>query len=300
MNVNNKTLVIIAGPTAVGKTAFCVQLAKRLQTEIISADSRQFYKETVIGTAAPTKKEMDGVPHHFVGNLSIFDYYNVSIYEREAMALLGNLFQEKDFVIATGGSGLYIDTLCYGIDNLPDIDLNLRNSLIQRFQKEGLEPLVEQLQQLDEEYFAIVDKKNPKRVVRALEVCLQTGQTYTSLRKKTKNNRDFKIIKICLTLPREQLNQRICLRTDEMMQKGFLQEAKKLFPYKKLNTLNTLGYRELFDYLEEKISLEEAVDKIKTNTKRYAKRQMTWFKREGNNYTFLERPTLDDVLKIIK
>ena len=159
MNVNNKTLVIIAGPTAVGKTAFCVQLAKRLQTEIISADSRQFYKETVIGTAAPTKKEMDGVPHHFVGNLSIFDYYNVSIYEREAMALLGNLFQEKDFVIATGGSGLYIDTLCYGIDNLPDIDLNLRNSLIQRFQKEGLEPLVAQLQQLDEEYFAIVDQK---------------------------------------------------------------------------------------------------------------------------------------------
>ena len=281
------TLIVVAGPTAVGKTSFSIALAKHLQTEVVSADSRQFYKETVIGTAAPTIEEMDGVKHHFVGHLSIKDYYNVFMYEQDAINVLHKLFQKHNYVILTGGSGLYIDSVCEGIDELPDADPVLRERLKQQLEDEGIESLLNQLLILDEPYYWIVDKKNPKRILRALEVCLQTGKTYTSLRTQSQKQRNFDILKICLTLPREQLCERINLRTEKMMRNGFLQEAISLFPYKHLNALNTVGYKELFDYMEGKTSLDIAVEKIKTNTRRYAKRQMTWFKGKGD-YRFFE------------
>jgi len=281
------TLIVIAGPTAVGKTTFSIKLAKELRTEILSADSRQFYRETYIGTAAPSMEEREGIVHHFIGHLSIFDYYNVSIYEREALSVLDEVFKKNRYAILTGGSGLYIDALCSGVDFMPDIDSKLREDLKKRLDAEGLEPLLNELKDLDGEYYNIVDKQNYKRVLRALEVCLQTGKTYTSLRMQTAKVRDFDIKKICLTMPREELNKRINLRTDEMMKKGFLQEAQTLYPHRELNSLNTLGYKELFDYISGKCSLDTSVEKIKTNTRRYAKRQMTWFKKD-NDYLYLE------------
>ena len=284
---NKNTLIVIAGPTAVGKTAFSIKLAKELQTEILSADSRQFYKETHIGTAAPSMEEREGIIHHFIGHLSIFDYYNVSMYEQDALCVLDKLFQKNQYAILTGGSGLYIDAVCSGIDILPDIDVALRENLKKRFSEEGLAALLDELKLLDEEYYNIVDKQNSKRVLRALEVCLQTQKPYTSFRTQTAKIRNFDIIRICLTLPREELNKKINLRADEMMKNGFLEEARMLFPHRDLNSLNTLGYKELFDYISGKCSLEASIEKIKTNTRRYAKRQMTWFKK-NNNYAFLE------------
>jgi len=283
---NRKTLIVIAGPTAVGKTSFSIQLAKKLQTEILSADSRQFYKEMVIGTAAPTMEEREGITHHFIGHLSIFDYYNVSMYEQDALNVLNELFKEKQYAILTGGSGLYIDAVCSGIDALPDVDSTLRENLQKRLDMEGLAVLLDELKNLDEEYYHIVDKQNPKRVLRALEVCLQTQETYTSLRTRSAKKRDFSIVRICLTLPREELNNRINLRTEEMIKNGFLEEARKLFPYRQLNPLNTVGYKELFDYIDGQYSWELCIEKIKTQTRRYAKRQMTWFKK-NKDYIFL-------------
>ena len=289
------TLIVVAGPTAVGKTSFCIALAKWLQTEVISADSRQFYKETVIGTAAPTAEEMDGVEHHFVGHLSVRDYYNVSMYEQDAIAVCHKLFETKPYAILTGGSGLYLDAVCDGIDDMPDADISLRKHLKQQLEQEGLESLLNQLFALDEDYYHVVDKKNPKRILRALEVCMQTGKTYTSLRKQPQKQRNFNVKKLCLTLPRQQLCERINQRTDAMMKNGFLQEAEMLLPYKHLNALNTVGYKELFDYLEGKTSLDFAVEKIKTNTRRYAKRQMTWFKGKGD-YRFFEPHQLKKIV----
>lgn len=281
------TLIVITGPTAVGKTAFSIKLAKELHTEILSADSRQFYKETVIGTAVPSMEERQGVIHHFIGHLSIFDYYNVSIYEQDAINILNELFKTNRYVILTGGSGLYIDAVCSGIDRLPDIDIVLRENLKKRLEVEGLTTLLKELKHLDEQYYNIVDKQNPKRVLRALEVCMQTQKTYTSLRTQSAKIRDFDIIKVCLTLPREELNARINLRTDEMLKNGLLDEANMLFPYRHLNALNTVGYKELFDYLSENCSLDKSIERIKTNTRRYAKRQMTWFKKD-DEYIFLK------------
>jgi tRNA dimethylallyltransferase len=296
--LNKKTLIVIAGSTAVGKTAFSIRLAKELQTEILSADSRQFYKETVIGTAMPTPEERAGITHHFVGHLSIQDYYNVSMYEREALCLLEKLFKNNSYVILTGGSGLYIDAVCSGIDILPDRDVVLREKLHQRMEREGLPVLLEELRQLDEAYYHIVDKQNAKRVLRALEICLQTGKTCTSLRMQSPPNRDFAIVKIALSLPREVLNERINLRTDAMMQQGLLEEARSLAPYKGLNALNTVGYKELFDYIAGKCDLETSIEKIKTNTRRYAKRQMTWFKKD-RQYTFFDPAQGEEVLAFI-
>lgn len=291
-------LIVIAGPTAIGKTALSINLAEELQTEILSADSRQFYKETVIGTAAPTMEERRGVKHHFIGHLSVSDYYNVSMYEQDALNKINQLFQDKQYVIITGGSGLYIDAVCNGIDSLPDIDEKLRRDLKERLGNEGLESLLNDLQKLDKQYYEIVDKHNPNRVLRALEVCFQTGQTYTSLRTEKKKERNFRIVKICLTLPRDILNNRINLRTDEMMKNEFLEEAQSLFQYKDLNALNTVGYKELFDYLSGKCSLEVSIEKIKTNTRRYAKRQMTWFKKDSD-YVFFEPNQYEDIMAYI-
>ena len=275
----NKELIVIAGPTAVGKTAFAIKLAKKYQTEIISADSRQFYRELKIGTAAPTEEELTSAPHHFIGNLSIHDYYNVSIYEQEALKLIRQLFEKHDKVIAVGGSGLYIDALCYGIDELPDADEQLRRKIKQKFAEEGIAYLQREVKRLDPDFYEIADINNPKRLQRALEVCLATGKTYSSLRKNKRKSREFMIRKYVLNMERERLYERINLRVDQMMEAGLLKEVRSLIPYRTLNALNTVGYKELFRYFDGEISLEQAVTDIKTNSRRYAKRQITWFKR---------------------
>ncbi len=275
----NKELIVIAGPTAVGKTAFAIKLAKKYQTEIISADSRQFYRELKIGTAAPTEEELTSAPHHFIGNLSIHDYYNVSIYEQEALKLIRHLFEKHDKVIAVGGSGLYIDALCYGIDELPDADEQLRRKIKQKFAEEGIAYLQREVKRLDPAFYEIADINNPKRLQRALEVCLATGKTYSSLRKNKRKSREFMIRKYVLNMERERLYERINLRVDQMMEAGLLKEVRSLIPYRTLNALNTVGYKELFHYLDGEISLEQAITDIKTNSRRYAKRQITWFKR---------------------
>ena len=275
-----KKLIVIEGPTAVGKTEYSLRVAEELHTEIISCDSRQMYREMKIGTAAPTADELARVPHHFVGNLSIHDYYSCGRFELEVLQVLDELFQTHDSVVMTGGSMLYIDAVCKGIDEVPNIDENLRASLWQRFEDEGLDSLFDELKSLDPEYAKIVDPKNGKRIIHAIEICLQTGKTYTEIRKNVKKVRPFDIEKIGVFRPREELNERINRRVDVMMEQGLLDEVKGLYPYKSLNSLNTVGYSELFAYLDGVFTLEEAVEKIKTNTRRYAKKQMTWFKKD--------------------
>jgi tRNA dimethylallyltransferase len=280
LSAKEKTLIVIAGPTAVGKTALSIEWAKKLNTCILSADSRQFYKEMKIGTAAPSESELKEVKHHFIAHLSIHDYYNVSMYEIQALEILKQAFKTNDYVIVCGGSGLYIDAISYGIDTLPDPDPVLRKQLTELHLKEGTDDLLRQLKELDPEFYEIVDINNPKRILRALEVCIQTNQTYTSLRKNQQKKRDFSIVKYCLSLPRETLYQRINRRTDQMIADGLLDEAKALCPFRHLNALNTVGYKELFGFIDGKYTLEESIEKIKTNTRRYAKRQITWFKRD--------------------
>ena len=279
MDYKNKELIVIAGPTAVGKTSYAIELAQKYQTEILSADSRQFYRELQIGTAAPTKEELAAAPHHFIGNLSIHDYYNVSMYEQEAMQLIDKLFQEHDKLIVVGGSGLYIDALCYGIDDLPDADEKLRNEIKKRFAEEGIEYLQKEVARLDPEFYKVVDQNNHKRLQRALEVCLATGKTYSSQRTNKKKSRPFKIRKLVLNMERELLYERINKRVDLMMEAGLLDEVKSLLTFRELNALKTVGYTELFRYIDGDISLEQAVTDIKTNSRRYSKRQVTWFKR---------------------
>ena len=276
---SNKKLILIAGPTAVGKTSYAIKLAQEHNTEIISTDSRQFYRELKIGTATPTKEELAAAPHHFIGNLSISDYYNVSIYEKEAIIKIEELFKTHDTVIAVGGSGLYIDALCYGIDNLPDAEPKLRQEIKDKFAKYGIEYLQDEVRKLDPKYFENADIQNHKRLQRALEVCIQTGKTYSSQRSEKKQVRDFEIEKIVLNMPREILYDRINKRVDIMIEEGLIDEVKALIPYKDLNALNTVGYKELFQHFNNEISLEQAITDIKTHSRRYAKRQITWFKR---------------------
>lgn len=275
-----KFLVIVLGPTAVGKTAMAVRLAKYFNTDVVSADSRQFYRGMIIGTATPTVEEMQGIRHHFIGSLSIDEYFNVSIFEQQVLGLLDELFREKEIVVMAGGSGLYIDAVCHGIDDFPDADMNTRDALKKEMHENGLQPLLERLEKLDPEYFRIVDRNNPNRVLRALEVCLATGRTFTEQRTSPQKERDFLILKIGVNTDRETLFQKISDRVDEMIDMGLIEEARRLFPYRGLNALNTVGYKELFDHFEGKCALEEAIEKIKTNTRRYAKRQLTWFKRD--------------------
>ena len=276
-----KNLVVVLGPTAVGKTEVGVNLARHYKTEVISADSRQFYKEMKIGTALPESEEIEGVTHHFLASLSIHDYFNVHAFEKEALAIIQNIHLSNDLAIMVGGSGLYLDAVIYGIDDLPDADPGIRKKLRDQYENEGLTHLAEQLKKMDPEYYSIVDLKNPIRIMRALEVCMVTGQTFTSLRKNEPRERDFSIIKIGLNLPREELFERIHNRVDRMMERGLLEEVKALQQFKGLSPLKTVGYSELINYLEGKLELEEAVEKIKTNTRRYAKRQLTWFKRDS-------------------
>jgi tRNA dimethylallyltransferase len=277
---DKKTLIVLVGPTASGKTDLAIKLALKLNTEIISADSRQFYKEIPIGTAAPTNEQLEKVPHHFIGNLSIVDNYNVSQFEGDVLQLLDEKWKIHEQMIMVGGSGLYVNAVCNGIDELPDPDKSLRKELNLLYQKHGVEALRYKLKALDPEYYEVVDINNPKRLLRAIEVCLQTGKTYSSLRRNKAKPRLFNILKIGLELDRKLLNERIHLRTDEMMKQGWLKEAESVHPNKNQNALNTVGYKELFAYLEGEMSMDEALTKIKTNTRRFAKRQMTWFKKD--------------------
>jgi len=280
LNPPSKNLIIIPGPTASGKTGVAITLAKYFQTDIISADSRQFYKEIPIGTAAPDRAQLAEVKHHFVGHLSVKDDYNVSGFEQDVLQLLDELFQKKDTVIMVGGSGLYIDAVCKGIDDLPDPDERIRKELDELYRVKGIEALQKKLNSLDPVYFEQVDMNNPKRLMRAIEVCLQTGRPYSELRLNQPKERNFRIIKTGLDVPREILVERIAQRTYEMMDKGWLEEARKVYPLKEYNALNTVGYKELFKYFEGEWDLDTAIRKIITNTRRYARRQMTWFRKD--------------------
>lgn len=290
-----KTLIVIAGPTASGKTAFSIQLAKALNTVILSADSRQFYKEMSIGTAAPTVEELLQVKHYFIHNISIEDKYDVADYEREALALLDALFKTHDKVILTGGSGLFIDAVCNGIDEMPDVQPEIRNKVEKLLQESGINALSKEVQRLDPEYFAIVDKQNPRRLQRALEVCYQTGKTFTSFRQGNAAKRDFDIAKYALLWDRQELIERIDRRVDLMMEQGLLEEAKSLYPKRHLNALNTVGYKELFAYFDDQCTLAEAVEQIKIHTRQYAKRQMTWLRRDAG-YTWITPEEINEVL----
>ena len=277
---NSPTLYIVTGPTGVGKTAYTIGLAQRWQVPIISADSRQFYREMRIGTAYPTEEELSAAQHFFVGMLSIHDYYNVYMYEQDVLKLLKELFQKYPVVIMTGGSPQYLDAVCHGVDEMPDPDPSTRQFVINLFQNNGVEALHAQLRLLDPEYAATVNPNDSKRMMRALEVSLQTGKPYSEHLHKKQVTRDFNIEKYYLNRPREELFERINWRVDKMMADGLLEEARTLLPYRHLNPLNTVGYKELFDYFDGKCTLEQAVTDIKTHTRRYAKRQITWFKRE--------------------
>ena len=275
-----KTLIVITGPTAVGKTALCLDIAQHFGIPIINADSRQIYKELKIGTASPTKEQLQQVRHYFVGTLSLNDYFSASLFEQQTMEILEREFCEHDYALMAGGSMMYIDAVCDGIDDIPTVDDETRETLKKRLAEEGLEALVEELRQLDPEYYEIVDKQNPRRVVHGLEICLMTGKTYTSFRKREKKHRPFHIVKIGLNREREELYNRINQRVDQMMSEGLLEEAKSLYPKRQMNALNTVGYKEMFAYLDGVWTLEEAVERIKGNTRRYARKQLTWYKKD--------------------
>ncbi|MBN2610322.1 MAG: tRNA (adenosine(37)-N6)-dimethylallyltransferase MiaA [Bacteroidales bacterium] len=277
--MKNRFLIIIAGPTAVGKTNVAIEIAKQLHAEIISCDSRQMYKEMRIGTAIPSDEELSEVKHHFIHNKSIHNYYNASMFENEVNELLNNLFQKHNCVIMTGGTGLYIDAVCKGIDDLPEIDPEIRQKLAYRFNSEGIESLRQELKIRDPEYYKTVDLRNAKRILKALEVCIMTGRPYSALLTKPQKERPYHTLMIGLELDRNELYARINKRVETMIHSGLVEEAKKLYPYRHLNALNTVGYKEIFEYLDGKITLHEATDLIQRNTRKYARRQITWFRK---------------------
>lgn len=294
--MENKHLIVLAGPTASGKTATAIKLAKAFDAEIISADSRQFYKELSIGTAAPTAEELAQVKHHFVHNLSIEDKYDVADYERDVLSFLKQYFKTKDIAIMTGGSGLFIDAVCNGLDEMPDISEEVRNRVSKMLEADGIEGLQREVERVDNDYFQVVDKQNPRRLQRALEVYYQTGKPYSTFRQRNVAKRDFDIVKLAILWDRDKLIERINQRVDMMMQQGLLDEVKSVYPKRHLNSLNTVGYKELFDYIDGKCTLEQAVEQIKINTRQYAKRQMTWL-RKNNDYQWF---TIDEVEIIIE
>ena len=276
------TLIVLIGPTGVGKTELSLKIAEHCHTEIISSDSRQLYADLKIGTAAPTPEQLKRVPHHFVGTLQLTDYYSAARYEEEVMEKLKELFQTHSSVVMTGGSMMYIDAVCKGIDDIPTIDSDTRELMLKRYEKEGLEALCAELKLLDPEYYAQVDVKNPKRVIHALEICYMTGKTYTSFRTRSQKKRPFNILKIGLRREREELYERINRRVDLMMEEGLLEEAKRVYPYRSLNSLNTVGYKELFKFLDGEWELPFAIEKVKQNSRIYSRKQMTWFKRDAD------------------
>ncbi len=292
-------LIVITGPTGVGKTELCLRLADFFNVPIINADSRQIFAEIPIGTAAPTIKQQERTKHYFVGTHKLTDYYSASVYEQNVIQLLDKLFNDSNIAILTGGSMMYIDAVCNGIDDIPTVDENTRETMKRRLATEGLPALVEELKQLDPEHWNIVDRNNPRRVVHALEICHMTGKTYTSFRKNEKKKRPFNIIKIGLTLPREVLYNRINARVIDMINNGFVEEARKVYPLRGLNSLNTVGYKELFDYFDGNISLDDAIFKIQSNTRRYARKQLTWYKKDENMKWF-EPNNVEEILKYIR
>lgn len=278
--MSTKRLIVIVGPTGSGKTDLSIRLALHYRAPILSTDSRQVYRGMPIGTAQPTEEQLKAVEHHFIASHNINDRLNCGEYEVQALACLENLFAEHDDVVAVGGSGLYVRALCEGMDDLPQADEALRQELERRYAAEGLEALAEQLRELDPTYYEAVDRSNPARVIRALEVCLQTGRPYSAQRTGTRRERPFRIVKIGVDLPREELYDRINRRVDAMIAEGLEDEARRMYPFRALNALQTVGYREFFDYFDGRTSYEEAVEQIKRNTRHYAKRQLTWFRRD--------------------
>lgn len=276
----NNILIVLLGPTGVGKTDISIDLAKHFNCEIISADSRQFFREMKIGTAVPSDEQLKEIKHHFIRFLSVEDYYSSSLFERDVLALLPALFQKNRFAILSGGSGMYIDSVCNGIDDIPDVDQLVRGKFILKYKEEGIEGLRIALKLLDPDHYAKVDLKNPKRIIRALEICESTGRPYSSFLKKQKRERDFEILKIGIDRPRNDLYERINLRVNVMIGQGLEEEARSLFKLRHLNALNSVGYREFFDFFEGKISRETAIGLIKRNTRRFAKRQMTWWSKD--------------------
>lgn len=299
MSSKRGTLIVIGGPTGSGKSALAVEIAKHFGAPIISTDSRQVYRNMAIGTAQPTKEELAAVKHYFIADREVEDDFNCGRYEVEALALLDKLFTEYEYVVAVGGSGLYIQALCSGMDALPEADEKIRAELKQRLEQEGLDSLVEELQRLDPAYAEVVDRCNPARVMRALEVCISTGRPYSEQRSGTITERPFNIIKIATDMPRDILYERINKRVDIMVKDGLVEEVRNLYPKRELNALQTVGYRELFDYFDGKCSLNEAIELIKRNSRRYAKRQMTWFRRD-EEFRWFAPSDIEGIIKYIQ
>ena len=294
-----KFLISIVGPTAIGKTALSIKLAKHFNAEIISADSRQFYKEMKIGTAVPSPEELNAAPHHFIQHKSIEDYYSVGDFEREAISKLKTLHQDKDVVIMVGGSGLYVKAVTKGLDYFPEVDANIRIGLNLQFEEKGLNHLQEQLKTLDIEAYKTIAIDNPKRVIRALEICIACDRPYSSFLTNSEKNRDFKTISIGLNAERSNIYDRINQRVELMLENGLLDEVKALLPYKHLNALNTVGYKELFAYFEGNSTLEFAISEIKKNTRRFAKRQLTWFRKDESIEWFDYEANLEEIIKFV-
>lgn len=292
------TLVVLLGPTGVGKTEVALQIAEHLQSPIINADSRQLFAEIPIGTAAPTKEQQERVKHYFVGTLHLTDYYSAAKYEEDVLQLLNQHFKHQQVALLSGGSMMYIDAVCQGIDDIPTVDEATRRLMKRKLETEGLDALVAELKVLDPEHYKIVDLHNPRRVIHALEICHMTGNTYTSYRKNTKKIRPFNIVKIGLNRPREEMYERINNRVLEMMNQGLIEEAKAVYPQKGLNALNTVGYKEFFAYFDGDISLDDAILKIQSNTRQYMRKQVTWFKRD-NEIKWFSPTNIEEIINYI-
>lgn len=292
-----KTVIVIVGPTAVGKTAFAIEAAKLLKTEIISADSRQCYKELDIGVAKPSSKELQQVKHHFINSHSIQEEVNAVVFEQYALNVAGKIFFANDVAVMVGGTGLYIKAFCEGLDDIPTADEHIRKNIIVQFEEKGLGWLQKEVAEKDPEFWSTAEQQNPQRLIRALEIIVTTGESITRFRRGNKQLRPFNIIKIGLELPREELYNRINARVDEMIKQGLVDEVKSLLPYKHLNALQTVGYRELFEFFNDRISLDKAIEEIKKNSRHYAKRQLTWFKKDESIKWFLPNEPVTEVLR---
>lgn len=296
---SKKTLIVLIGPTGVGKTDLSIKIAGKYNSPIISADSRQLYSDLKIGTAAPAEEYLKRVKHYFVGTLKLTDYYSAAQYESDVISLLEELFKENDTILLTGGSMMYIDAICKGIDDIPTVDNDTRRMMMEKYEKEGLERLCAELKLLDPEYYSIVDLKNPKRVIHALEICYMTGKTYTSFRTGNKKQRPFDIIKIGLCREREELYERINRRVDMMINDGLVDEVKSVYQYRDLNSLNTVGYKEIIQYLDGNCTLDFAIEKIKQNSRIYSRKQMTWFRRD-NEITWFHPDNEEEIMNFIE
>lgn len=293
-----KTLIVLVGPTGVGKTELSFSIAEKYNTPIISSDSRQLYADLKIGTAAPTEEQLSQVKHYFIGTLKLTDYYSAAQYESDVLKLSDELFKQHDVLLMTGGSMMYIDAVCKGIDDIPTVDAETRAQMLQHYEEVGLEEICKELKLLDPEYYSIVDLKNPKRVIHALEICYMTGRTYTSFRTRNIKERPFHILKIGLNREREELYERINKRVDQMINDGLVEEARKVYEFRELNSLNTVGYKELFNYFNGEWTLDFAIEKIKQNSRIYSRKQMTWFKRDSE-ITWFHPEQKDEIIEFI-